>query len=265
MTRPRRQRRFVTGPVPQTIVAFHAHPDDEALFTGGSLAQAAAAGHRVVLVVATSGEAGLSDEESADGGLGSRRWCELEESAVVLGVARIRHLGYADSGSEAQAHPDGATPFADADVDEAAHRLADILTEEHADVLTSYDAAGGYGHPDHRQVHVVARRAAALAGTPELLEATVDRRLIVPVLRLLRVAGRVLPVPRIPDDTEIFAPSELITHSIDVRDHLDAKLAALRAHASQATGGPRTITLLLGLPRPLARIVLGREWFCRVE
>ncbi len=73
-----------------------------------------------------------------------------------------------------------------------------------------------------------------------------------------------LPVPRIPDGTDIFAPSEQITHSIDVHHHLDAKLAALRAHASQGKGGPRTITLLLGLPRPLARLVLGREWFCRV-
>ena len=257
-----RERRFVTGPAPQTVVSFHAHPDDEALFTGGSLAQAASQGHRVVLVLATRGEAGLS--EGAGDGLGDRRWRELEASAVALGVSRLLCLGYADSGPDPATTPGSGIPFAEADADEAAARLAAILTEEHADVLTGYDAAGGYGHPDHRQVHVVARRAAALAGTPVLMEATVDPRLILPVLRTLRLLARVLPLPQIPEARDIFAPADLITHSVDVTRYLDAKRAALRAHASQTTGGPRTVALLLRLPRVLSRLVLGREWYCRV-
>lgn len=265
MSRPVREHRLVADWHPRTIVSFHAHPDDEALFTGGSLAQASASGHRVVLVVATRGEAGLSDGTGQPDGLGARRWRELEASAVALGVSRLVCLDYADSGLDAGAAGGGGEPFARADVEEAAERLAAVLTEENAEVLTSYDAAGGYGHPDHRQVHIVARRAAQLAGTPTLLEATVDRRLIVPVLRVLRLASRVVPLPWIPDGREIFASPELITHSVDVRHHLDAKLAALRAHGSQATGGPRTIDLLLRLPRPVSRLVLGREWFCRVS
>ena len=263
MSRPAREHRFVTGLPPQTIVSFHAHPDDEALFTGGSLAQAAAAGHRVVLVVATRGEAGLSDGTGQPDGLGARRWQEVEASAIALGVSRLVCLDYADSGLDAAAGSQG--PFAQADVEEAATRLAAILSQEQADMLTGYDAAGGYGHPDHRQAHLVARRAAVLAGTSVLLEATVDRRVIVPVLRLLRIVAHVAPLPRIPDGREIFASPELITHSVDVHHHLDAKLAALRAHSSQTTGGPRTIDLLLRLPRPLSRLVLGREWYCRVS
>src|SRR4051812_11414671 len=85
-----------------TLVCFHAHPDDEALLTAGVMAKAAAAGHRVVLVVATRGEAGLvaSDFLAGEERLDERRWRELERSADLLGVARLEWLGYADSGSQ---------------------------------------------------------------------------------------------------------------------------------------------------------------------
>ena len=153
----------------RTLLAFHAHPDDEALLTAGTMARAAAEGHRVVLVVATDGELGLAaSEHVADGGLAGRRMAELRRSAAALGVERVEHLGYADSGLGPELAPDppGRTRFVRADVEEAATRLAAILTEEDADVLLSYEPNGGYGHPDHKQVHVVGRRAAALAGTP---------------------------------------------------------------------------------------------------
>ncbi len=82
-----------------TLVAFHAHPDDEALLTAGTMARAAAEGHRVVLVVATDGDLGLAASTYAgDGALGQRRLAELRASAARLGVARVEHLGYADSG-----------------------------------------------------------------------------------------------------------------------------------------------------------------------
>ena len=154
-----------------TLVSFHAHPDDEALLTAGTLARAAAAGHRVVLVVATAGEAGLaSADDLADGALGKRRTAELERSAAALGCARVEVLGYADSGM-ADAPSGAAGAFALVSVDEAAERLAAILREESADALTIYDPAGGYGHPDHVQVHHVGIRAAEIAGTPLVLEA----------------------------------------------------------------------------------------------
>ena len=171
-----------------TIVSFHAHPDDEALLTAGTLARAAAQGHRVVLVTATAGEAGLAASGFGQGArLAGRRMTELHRSAEAIGAARVEVLGYADSGLHGEVEPgDGIAPFARADVTEAATRLAALLTEERADILTSYDAAGGYGHPDHVQLHRVAARAADLAGTPAVLEATVDRELLLRGLRLAR-------------------------------------------------------------------------------
>lgn len=254
----------MTGAERFTVVSFHAHPDDEALLTGGTLARAAAAGHRVVLVVATAGEAGLA---AAGPGteLGERRTRELAASARAIGATRVEVLGYGDSGWDHEA-TGAVAPFRTADPEKAAVRLAAILREEHADVLTSYDAAGGYGHPDHVQVHHVGRRAAELAGTPVLLEATLDRARVDRLFGVLRCVARVVPLPPLPDTHRAFTARIDLTHEVDIRSHLDAKLASLRAHSTQASGGdrPRTLSVLLRLPRPLARRVLGREWFREV-
>ena len=250
--------------MPFTLVSFHAHPDDEALLTGGTLARAAAEGHRVVLVTATAGEAGLSDEDGHRGGLGRRRLAELEAAARALGCARWELLGYADSGWD----PSGTTTpedgcFSRLAPSVPAARLAEILREEQADVLTVYDAGGGYGHPDHVQVHRVGVLAAELAGTPVVLEASVDRDLLVRVAGALkRVPGVSRLVPPSGFRTAFLPRSEL-THRVDVRAHLAAKTAALAAHASQTGGGGsvRTVALLLRTPRPLLGLVLGAEWF----
>nr|WP_221634263.1 PIG-L family deacetylase [Nocardioides luti] len=246
------------------MVSFHAHPDDEALLTGGTLARAAAEGHRVVLVVATAGEAGLAAREHHAGGLASRRLAELEASAGALGVARVVVLGYADSGWGEDAPRPGA--FSTVPVGAAARALATVLDDERADALTSYDLAGGYGHRDHVQVHLVAREAARLAGTPLVLEATLDRTTLLRPVRLLRRLARVLPLPEIPDLEHAFTGRADLTHVVDVRPFLGPKRASMRAHASQASAdeGARTLALLLRLPRPLARRVLGREWFREV-
>ncbi|GAA4119073.1 PIG-L family deacetylase [Nocardioides fonticola] len=239
--------------MPATVVSFHAHPDDESLLTGGTLARLAEEGHRVVLVTATDGAAGLADPSLGSGAeLGRRRLRELEEAAAALGVARVVPLGY----------PDGA--FADAGVAGPAARLEHVLAEESADLLTGYDAAGGYGHPDHVHVHRVARAAAERSGV-RLVEATVDRTLLLWGARLLNA------VPRAPEiDLDRLASSYLpraeITHRVDVRRQVPRKIAALAAHGSQQTGGGglRTVTVLRRLPTPVARAVLGREWFREV-
>src|SRR5205085_2431887 len=143
------------------------------------------------LVLATDGGAGLAAEELRGGGaLGARRLQEARRSAEVLGVVRVEWLGYADSGSGPQPEPDapGLTRFCRAPLDEAAERLAAVLRTERADLLISYDANGGYGHRDHVRVHQVAARAAEIAGTPRVLEATVPRDTI---LRAVRAIGRV--------------------------------------------------------------------------
>jgi LmbE family N-acetylglucosaminyl deacetylase len=250
---------------PRTIVSFHAHPDDEALLVAGTLAKAAADGHRVVLVSATDGAAGLAASSfGTPVDLAAHRIAELHRSATAIGAALVELLGYADSGLHGEVEPaPGVEPFARADVDEAARRLAAILVRERADVLTSYDAAGGYGHPDHVQVHRVASAAAALAGTPVVLEATVDRDLLLRALRLARLL-RLLPADvDVAGFERAYAPRTRITHRIDVRAWTPAKRAAMTAHASQATAdsGDRTLAALLRLPRPLYRRVIGREWF----
>ncbi|MEO7428714.1 MAG: PIG-L family deacetylase, partial [Acidimicrobiales bacterium] len=145
-----------------TLVSFQAHPDDESIGAGGMLAKAAAAGHRTVLVFATRGEHGEVDEGFLDAGetLGERRTKECLRSAEILGVQRVEFLGYVDSGMIGTPENDLAGSFWTAPVDEAAKRLADILIDEGADIVTVYDSDGGYGHPDHIQVHRVGVRAA---------------------------------------------------------------------------------------------------------
>jgi len=252
-------------PVPFTVVSFHAHPDDEALLTAGTLARAVAEGHRVVLVSATAGEAGLAAAAQSGGaGLAARREAELRRAAEYLGAARVELLGYGDSGLDGQAG--GAGSFVHADIDTAAARLARLLAEEHADVLTSYDAAGGYGHPDHRQVHAVGRRAAAMAGTRVVLEATVDRRLI------RRAARLVSWLPGIPPEFSpsrfetAYSSSAAITHCVDVQHFAVAKRAAMAGHVSQGTAdeGTRSLAVFMRLPMPLFRLAFGREWFIEV-
>lgn len=159
------------------MVALHAHPDDEVLLTGGTLARAAASGCRVVVVVATDR---MWDEPPT-------RLDELRAAAAILGVHRVVHLGYADSGHGAILFddPPGRQRFVRADLDEAASRLAALLAEENADVLLSYDSNGGYGHRDHVKVHEVGRRAAELTGV-RLLEATMPRDAVLHIARVLK-------------------------------------------------------------------------------
>lgn len=246
-----------------TLIAFHAHPDDESLLTGGTLARAAEEGHRVVLVTATDGELGLAGEADGHGAvLAGVRSRELADAAAALGVARVVRLGYADSGMHAES--EGPDAFARADAEEAAERLAEVLREESADVLTVYDPRGGYGHPDHVQVHRVGTRAARLAGTPVVLEATVPGTLFRLALRVAALARHPLAGAAPLGTTDVFSSPRAITHRVRVRGTaLQAKRAGLAAHASQRRGGgsPRMLDRALGLPLPVFGLVLGQEWF----
>ncbi len=260
--------------MPVSVVFLHAHPDDEALLTGGTIARLAAQGHRVILVTATDGGAGLTAASFASPRtLTAQRSLELDRSASALGAARVVRLDYADSGLDGHgtASTPGfaratSTPFADVPVDLAARRVAAVLTQEDAQVMVGYDSAGGYGHPDHVQVHHVARRAAELASTPLLLEATMPREPYARATRALYSLHRVVPALNAIDVDSwatCYTPKADITHRIDVRPYLSAKRAALAAHASQASAdsGPRTINALLRLPMPVLARLLGHEWF----
>jgi LmbE family N-acetylglucosaminyl deacetylase len=245
-----------------TLVAFHAHPDDEALLTGGLLARSASAGHRVVLVTATAGERGLAGEQDGDARvLGDVRMTELAASAEILGVARVVGLGFADSGLHPA--PGDGHAFAHQDVGRCAATLAQILREEHADVLTIYDANGGYGHPDHVQVHRVGALAAELAGTAVVLEATVPGRLFAAALRALAILGHPLGGSAPLGTIAVFSDRDAITHRVGVGGVLRRKRAAMAAHGSQRRGGEGTRALdrLVKLPLPVFWLVFGREWY----
>lgn len=225
-----------------TMVNFHAHPDDEAIATSGTMMKAADNGHRVVLVLATKGEEGepvpgvLGPGET----LGDRRAAETLDSARIIGAHRVEFLGYEDSGMAGEESNDNPACFWQADLEEAAERLARILMEESADVLTVYDDHGGYGHPDHIQVHRVGVDAARRAGVHKVFYATMNRTQILRQMAEVESFAEALEemdaerAERF--DNEEFGTDEAeITHAVDVRAHLERKRAAMLAHTSQIT------------------------------
>jgi LmbE family N-acetylglucosaminyl deacetylase len=241
-----------------TMVTFHAHPDDECITCGGVMRKAHEQGHRVVLVVATRGELGevedgfLGDDEE----LWQRRVKETQAAADILGASRVEFLGYTDSGMMGEETNDRPGTFWTADVEEAAGRLAGILREEDAEVLTVYDDHGGYGHPDHIQVHRVGVRAAELAGTPRVYQATMNRDAM-----NRRRADFVPPGTELPDLGEDFGtPEALITTAVDVTPWVTYKRQAMRAHASQISDQ----SFFLSLPDEAFAIAFGTEHFIRV-
>jgi len=242
----------------RTAVFFHAHPDDEAIATGGTMARLAADGHRVVLVVATRGENGEVDEGylRADESLWERRVVETHAAAEILGVARVEFLGYVDSGMMGTPENDVAGSFWQADVEEAAARLAAICTEERADVVTAYDENGVYGHPDHVQVHRVGMRAAELAGTPKAYMNTANADHFRRFMHKAAEAGVDMPDGNV-DEIDVGVSQDRITTVVDVRDLVDVKRRAMAAHASQIS----ETSFFLGMPPALFADVFGREWY----
>lgn len=247
----------------KTLVFVHAHPDDEALLTAGTMAKAAAQGHRVVLIVATDGAAGLTSAQYSEN-LAAIRARELHLSATALGVSRVVNLGFADSGLDGQA----ARGFSSVPVVDVADLISTVLNEENAQILIGYDPSGGYGHPDHLQVHRATRAAAMLSSKePELFEATLPRE---PIANAVKLAKRLHLTPSDFDASEFenaWTPRKVITHRIDVSSHMQEKIASLRAHASQASadGTVRTLAVLTKLPPVVRKVLLGTEYYVRVS
>ena len=253
-----------------TVVCLHAHPDDEALATGGTMARMADEGHRVVLVVATRGEEGepvpgvLAEGED----LADRRTAEVHAAAGILGVHRVDFLGYRDSGmadDPANHHPDC---FWRADVVLAAERLEGLLVDEEPDLLVVYDPFGGYGHPDHIQVHRVGRRWASDVGGVRVRWVTMNRDAIrVSIDRAADdlaaggvewAAAAMLEVRRPRTQPASFGmPDDEITHAVDVSTVIGRKREAIRAHASQVA----TDSFFLAMPDEALAATFGTEWF----
>jgi LmbE family N-acetylglucosaminyl deacetylase len=247
-----------------TAVFFHAHPDDEAIATGGTMAKLASEGHRVILVTATKGELGETPEDVVKPGqrLEDVRERELEQACKILGVSRRVFLGYKDSGMNGDESNSDPTCFWQADLEEAASRLAQLLQEEGADVLTIYDEHGGYGHPDHVQVHRVGKRAGEIAGTASVFMATQNRDRVLDLMSHAEELG-VEPPPIEEDqlDIESFGePAERITTAVDVTRFLNAKRDAMRAHASQIA----ETSFFLSMSDEVFELVWGTEWYIKL-
>jgi len=251
-----------------TAVFVHPHPDDEAIFTGGSMRRAATLGWRVVLVVATGGEEGAMPDwvmvDAAD-----HRRMETSAAADVLGVSELHYLGYRDSGMAGH-HSNRAAGSLAASIDAAATDLAALLQRVSADAVVGQDPQGIYGHPDHVAVHQVVSQAVAATGVAEHLEVTLDRQWLGD-LRTRRIAeGRLRPEAWCaaglaalgvapcgsgwatgPDDP----PAPLLR--FDVTAEAQAKQAAMAAHASQV---PDALDFM-GIPPGVFHHVVGHEWF----
>ncbi len=241
-----------------TVVCFHAHPDDEVITTGGLIARAAAEGHRVVLVVATGGDHGERPEDLGDGEtLVDRRRLETEAAAAVLGVQRVAWLGFADSGMTGWPQNDDPASFWSADVDEAATRLARILGEESADVLTIYDWHGVYGHPDHVQVHRVGVAAAAKAPGVRVIEATSNRDQMATMLAESDLPDQLDPNAPADDGNPFGMPEADLTLAVDARPYLTLKRDAMRCHRSQISDS----SFFLDMPEEAFAAAFGTEWF----
>lgn len=254
-----------------TVVFLHAHPDDEALFTGGTISKLSAAGERVVLITATDGGAGLvADHVAATQDIASMREAELARSCRVLGVAQRVSLGFADSGLDGDAQVGDRTRFADSDIHDVGARVNEILLQLQADVLVGYDAAGGYGHPDHVQVHRVVEAVVQMNVDVIGLEATLPREPLARLVSAIRSFRWLVPSLAGLDQNvwqNAFTARRDIAFTVNVRGFWQQKRAALAAHSSQAGGdqGPRTIDALLKLSRPAFRRVLGTEFYALVN
>ena len=234
-----------------TVLALHAHPDDESIFTGITLRRLADAGARVVLVMATNGDMGESRTGLAAGeSIAQRRTAELERSAELLGVDRLVLLDRRDSGLPGWASNNHPLALAAAQPLALAGRIAEIAAAEGADTLIYDDESGIYGHPDHRMSHTIGAIAADIVGATSY-RMTVDREhlhLAAPNGHLVHGAARSAKVAFGRTTAEI-----TLAITGDQR-HLDIKRDAIAAHSSQI--GPEH------LPADLAP-AYGYEWFLR--
>jgi LmbE family N-acetylglucosaminyl deacetylase len=216
----------------RTVVVVHAHPDDEAIFTGATIRRLADRGARVVLVTATAGEMGRPRTPLPPGvELADVRRREVEAAADELGVARLVLLGRRDSGLpgwESTSHP---RSLMQADLQALSRTVAALVEAERAEAVVAYDADGIYGHPDHIAVHLIGRHAAALTGVTSY-DATVDRE-------HLHFAGEHLLDDASGRRTYGRVTAEITTAVAATPRELAAKRAAMLAHASQI--GPEAL------------------------
>ncbi len=252
---------------PLSLMAVHAHPDDEAIGTGGILARYSSEGVRTVLVTCTNGELGDAPGGIKPGEPGHDesvvvplRRHELEASCEVLGVSHLELLGYHDSGMEGWPQNDAPGSFWRTPVPDAAKRLAALMRVYEPQVVVTYDENGFYGHPDHIQANRITLAAIAECRIPAKLYYTaVPRSALASMGDVLAEAGIESPL-EIEENPDFGTPDELITTTVDCTAVAPRKFASLAAHASQSEN-----IFFLGMGEELFGTVMGNESFVRVQ
>ena len=261
-----------------TLMAVHAHPDDEATGTGGAFARYAAEGFRTVLVTCTDGRCGDGPGGVKPGEPGhdpeavvAVREAELEASCRILGISDLELLGYADSGMMGWPQNDAPGSFWTTPVPEAAARLAELMREYQPDVVVTYDENGFYGHPDHIQAHRITMEAVRITGIPaKVYWTTAPHSIFAEFQRIFRelaaaggseeAAEEFEATVEDSDHPPVGLPDEEITTWIDATKFSAQKFEALAAHASQSEN---IMFLSLGLERFTE--LMGTEAFLRVQ
>lgn len=259
---------------PLTLMAVHAHPDDESISTGGILTKYSAEGVRTVLVTCTDGGAGDGPEGVKPGEEGhdrddviEERRKELECSCEILGVSHLEMLHYRDSGM--MGWPQNETPgsFWTTPVEEAAGRLAEVFRRYEPQVVVTYDDNGFYGHPDHIQAHRITMAAAKMTGIPDKLYYTaVPRSRLREFATRLKELGLEVPGEGEPGEgpsgprEEWGTPDDQVTTYVDVSAYADAKFDSLECHASQSDN-----IFFLRMGREAFRAMMGTEAFVRIH
>jgi N-acetyl-1-D-myo-inositol-2-amino-2-deoxy-alpha-D-glucopyranoside deacetylase len=260
------------------LLLVHAHPDDETINNGVTMAKYAADGIDVTLVTCTRGEEGevlveslLNLASSKDDKLGEHREVELKDAMHELGIKDFRFLGspdkkWRDSGMMGMPQNDRKDVFWQADLDEAANELVKIILETKPQVLITYDEFGGYGHPDHIKAHQVAMRAAEIASQQgwqvrKIYWNTMPRSVIQMGIDKMKEVGSEFFGAENADDLPFAKPDELVTSVVKAPDYVPQKLAAMKAHATQiSVDGP-----FFALSNNLGLSVWGDEYYTLVK
>lgn len=245
-----------------TIMAVHAHPDDEVLGTGGIFARYAEEGIRTVLVTCTNGEQGDGPDGVKPGAPGhdpvavaEQRLSELRVSAALLDIEHLELLGYQDSGMDGWDTNSDERAFTNVPVSTAAAKLAALIEKYRPQVIVTYDEKGGYGHPDHIQAHRITVAATESTGIPDkLYYAVVPREGVQEMAAAAKASGMADFEP----PADFGTPMAEITTVVDVAGHTRRKVKALEAHGSQSDGA-----FFLGLPEAMQDLILGTEFFVR--
>ncbi|MEU8512255.1 N-acetyl-1-D-myo-inositol-2-amino-2-deoxy-alpha-D-glucopyranoside deacetylase [Kitasatospora sp. NPDC048722] len=264
----------MTSTTGRRLLLVHAHPDDESIGNGATMARYAAEGARVTLVTCTLGEGGevippglAHLTADRDDTLGAHRIGELTDAMAALGVADFRFLGgpgrYRDSGMMGVPENDAPGCFWRADVDEAAGHLVAVIREVRPQVLVTYDENGGYGHPDHIQAHRVAMRAYDLAADPayrpglgsawRIAKVYWNRmpRSVIEAGLAATAARAVFPGTAVPSDVPGVVDDAVVTTVVDGTAYAGRKAAAMAAHVTQITVDGTSFALSNHLGQPL--------------